>query len=155
MRSGTPILALAAVAALGGAAVASRAQDAPGGTSSVQVSTEGQKVYEQICQSCHMADAKGGGGAGTGIPALAGNAKLASKDYIATVVYHGRGGMPWFNEMLTEQQIAGVSTYVRSHYNQYPEPVTVADVRRIAAAPATEADAGTAPSSPTAPCSCN
>jgi mono/diheme cytochrome c family protein len=154
MRVDPVILTLAAAGAVGFTASV-RAQDAPGGTSSVQVSAEGRQVYEQICQSCHMADAKGGGGAGTGIPALAGNPKLASKDYIATVVYHGRGGMPWFNEMLTEQQIAAVTTYVRDHFNAYPEPVTVADVRRIAEAPATDADAGLAPGSPTAPCTCN
>jgi mono/diheme cytochrome c family protein len=121
----------------------------------VQISNEGRQVYEQICQSCHMADAKGGGGAGAGIPALASNPRLASKDYTATLIYHGRGGMPWFNEMLTEQQIAAVSTYVREHFNDYPEPVTVADVRRIADAPAPEAQSGLAPETPTAPCSCN
>src|SRR5688572_11803070 len=115
-----PSGALLALAAAAGVAASVQAQDAPGGTTSVQVSTEGREVYEQICQSCHMADAKGGGGAGTGIPALAGNPRMASKDYIASVVYHGRGGMPWFNEMLTEQQIAAVSTYVRDHFNSYP-----------------------------------
>lgn len=154
MRSIVPLLCAAAAVAAG-AAVAGRAQDAPGGTSSVRVSEEGQKVYEQICQSCHMADAKGGGGAGAGIPALAGNPRLASKDYTATLVYHGRGGMPWFNEMLTPEQIAAVSTYVRSHFNDYPEQVTVADVRRIAETPAPEANSALAPETPTAPCSCN
>jgi mono/diheme cytochrome c family protein len=154
MRSIVPLVCLAAAVA-GGAAVAGRAQDAPGGTSSVQVSNEGRQVYEQICQSCHMADAKGGGGAGAGIPALAGNPRLASKDYTATLIYHGRGGMPWFNEMLTEQQIAAVSTFIRANFNDYADPVTVADVRRIAETPAPEADSALAPDTPTAPCTCN
>ena len=154
MRLDTAILTLAVAAAVGVTASV-RAQDAPGGTTSVEVSAEGREVYEQICQSCHMADAKGGGGAGTGIPALADNPKLASKDYIATVVYHGRGGMPWFNEMLTEQQIAAVTTYVRSHFNAFPEAVTVADVRRIAETPAAEADSALAPATATPPCTCN
>jgi len=130
-------------------AMAVRAQDGPGGTTSVQVSNEGKQVYEQICQSCHMADAKGGDGAGTGIPALAGNANLASKDFMLAPVVHGRGGMPWFTDMLSDEQIAAVATYVRSHFNAYPDPVTVADVARVKAA------SSTAASSSSSNCSCN
>ena len=109
-----------------------QAQDAPGGgPSSVEISSEGKEVYEQICQACHMADAKGGDGAGAAIPALAGNPNLASKDFIVDILVHGRGGMPWFTDMLTTEQIAAVSTYVRAHFNAYPDPVTVADVQRV------------------------
>ena len=109
-----------------------QAQDAPGGgPSSVEISSEGKEVYEQICQACHMADAKGGDGAGAAIPALAGNANLASKDFIVDILVHGRGGMPWFTDMLTTEQIAAVSTYVRAHFNAYADPVTVADVQRV------------------------
>lgn len=126
--------ALALAAALLAGAVAGRAQDAPGGgPSSVEISNEGKEVYETICQACHMADAKGGGGAGATIPALAGNANLADKDFIVDILLKGRGGMPWFNDMLSRKQIAGVATYVRSHFNAYPEPVTEADVDRLAA----------------------
>ena len=109
-----------------------QAQDAPGGgPSSVEISSEGKEVYEQICQACHMADAKGGDGAGAAIPALAGNPTLASKDFIVDILVHGRGGMPWFTDMLTTEQIAAVSTYVRAHFNTYADPVTVADVQRV------------------------
>ncbi len=111
-----------------------RAQDAPGGgPSSVEISNEGKEVYETICQACHMADAKGGGGAGAAIPALADNANLAQKDFIVEILIKGRGGMPWFTDMLSQQQMAAVSTYVRSHFNAYPDPVTEADVKRVAA----------------------
>lgn len=138
MRVGVGLLGLSLPLAL-----SVRAQDAPGGTTSVQVSEEGRLVYEQICQSCHMADAKGGGGAGAVIPALAGNPNLADKDLIVSVVVKGRGGMPWFTDILTESQIAAVSTYVRSHFNAYPEPVSIADVRRIANAPEPVRDCNT------------
>lgn len=115
-------------------AVAVRAQDAPGsGPSSVEVGGEGKEVYETICQACHMADAKGGDGAGAAIPALAGNANLSDKDMVVSILLKGRGGMPWFNDMLTTEQIAAVATYVRSHFNTYPDPVTVSDVERVAA----------------------
>jgi mono/diheme cytochrome c family protein len=127
----TAPLALAAILLLG--SVASRAQDASGGGGASQVSNEGKEVYESICQACHMADAKGGGGAGTGIPALAGNAHLADKDFIASILLKGRGGMPWFSDMLTNKQMAAVATYVRGHFNDYPDPVTEADLARLAA----------------------
>ena len=115
------------------AGVAARAQDSAGGSSSVKVADEGRLVYEQICQACHMADAKGGGEAGAMIPALAGNPKLADKDYPITLLLKGRGGMPWFTDMLTPQQMAAVATYIRSHFNNFPDPVTVEDVQRVGA----------------------
>ncbi|MBT2187603.1 c-type cytochrome [Sphingobium nicotianae] len=109
--------------------VGGRAQDtAGGGPSSVKVGGEGKEVFETICQACHLADAKGG----SGIPALAGNTHLADKDFMVDILLKGRGGMPWFNDMLTPKQIAAVATYVRSHFNSYSEPVTEADVQRIA-----------------------
>jgi mono/diheme cytochrome c family protein len=127
------IASLTLAGALCAWAISGRAQDAPGGgPTSVQVSAEGKDVYESICQACHMADAKGGGGAGAAIPALAGNANLANKDFIVEILLKGRGGMPWFNDLLTPQQIAAVATYVRGHFNSYPDPVTEADVQRIA-----------------------
>lgn len=126
-------LALGVVAL--GAAVGLRAQDAPGGgPTAVEVSAEGREVYEQICQACHMADAKGGGGAGAMIPALAGNPRLADKDYPIVILLKGRGGMPWFSDILTPEQMAAVLTYVRGHFNTYADPVTVADIERVNAA---------------------
>ena len=122
------------------AAVAGRAQDGPGGATSVTVSDQGKEVYEQICQACHMADAKGGGGAGAVIPALAGNPKLADKNYPITLLLKGRGGMPWFTEILTQEQMAAVITYVRGHFNNYPDRVTVEDVKRVATSPAPKPD---------------
>jgi mono/diheme cytochrome c family protein len=121
------------VCALGNSAPL-QAQDSAGGTSSVKVSDEGQQVYEEICQACHMADAKGGGGAGAAIPALAGNSKLADKDYPITMLLKGRGGMPWFTEMLSPAQMAAVITYVRGHFNGYSDPVTVEDIERVSKA---------------------
>ncbi|MFZ5707677.1 MAG: c-type cytochrome [Pseudomonadota bacterium] len=126
------VAAAGAVVALVATASAS-AQDSAGGVSAVQVANEGKLVYEQICQACHMADAKGGGGAGAAIPALANNPKLKDKDYPITLLLKGRGGMPWFTDMLTPEQMAAVATYIRSHFNNYPDPVTVEDVKRVGA----------------------
>ena len=132
-------LALGAAALAATGTAASQAQDTPGGISTVQVSAEGKQVYEEICQSCHMADAKGGDGAGAVIPALAGNPRLANKDYPITILLKGQGGMPWMTDILTRQQMAAVLTYVRSHFNAYPDPVTVDDIDRVATDPAPKA----------------
>lgn len=127
-------LALPLAAAVFGWAVSSQAQDAPGASpTNVQITAEGKQVYETICQACHMADAKGGGAAGAAIPALADNANLANKDFVVDILLKGRGGMPWFNDLLTPEQMAAVATYVRAHFNKYPDPVTEADVKRVAA----------------------
>jgi mono/diheme cytochrome c family protein len=113
---------------------AGRAQDTSGGGAThVEMSNEGKEVYETICQACHMADAKGGGDAGAAIPALAGNAHLADKDFIVEILIKGRGGMPWFTDMLSQKQMAAVATYVRGHFNAYPDPVTEEDVKRVTA----------------------
>ena len=129
-----PMPVLAAVLLAGWSASGS-AQDGSGASSGVKVSAEGKQVYEEICQACHMADAKGGGGAGAVIPALAGNPKLADKDYPITMLLKGRGGMPWMTDLLTHKQMAAVVTYVRSHFNNYLDLVTEGDVDRVATTP--------------------
>ncbi len=45
------------------------------------------------------------------------------------MVLNGRGAMPWFHDSLTPEQIAGVVTYIRTHFgNSYTAPVTAAEV---------------------------
>lgn len=92
----------------------------------------GEEVYQQVCQACHMADAKGGIGAGM-IPALAKNPKLAEAGYPIGMILQGRGAMPSLTDLLSPAQIAGVVTYVRTHFgNNYKKPVTEADVKLMA-----------------------
>jgi mono/diheme cytochrome c family protein len=89
----------------------------------------GKSVYEHVCQGCHQANAKGAWGAGAGFPALAGDKKLAIAGYPISMVENGHGGMPWFNGMLTDAQVAAVVNYVRTHFgNDYKDAVTAADV---------------------------
>jgi mono/diheme cytochrome c family protein len=88
----------------------------------------GAKVYEELCQACHMANAMGAEGAGK-ITALARNPNLESADYPIAVVTGGKGAMPWFRGNLTDQQIADVINHVRSHFgNRYRDKITAADV---------------------------
>jgi mono/diheme cytochrome c family protein len=89
----------------------------------------GEQVYQQVCQACHMADAKGGAGAAT-IPALAKNPRLAEAGYPIGMIAQGRGAMPPLTDLLGASQIAAVVTYVRTHFgNSYKKPVTEAEVK--------------------------
>jgi mono/diheme cytochrome c family protein len=91
----------------------------------------GEQVYTQVCQACHMADAKGGSGAAT-IPALASNPRLATAGYPISLILRGRGAMPSLADMLPPEQIANVTGYIRTHFgNSYPAPVTAEDVMRL------------------------
>lgn len=89
----------------------------------------GEQIYQQVCQACHMADAKGGAGAAA-IPALAKNPKLAEAGYPIGMIAQGRGAMPPLTDLLGPAQIAAVVTYVRTHFgNSYKKPVTEAEVK--------------------------
>ena len=111
------------------AASGGKAQDSAGAVSSAATAADGHSIYVEICQACHMADARGGGGAGMGIPALADNPNMADKKLVIGVLVNGRGGMPWFTDMLSAGQIAAVLTYVRRDFNAYTDPVTAAEVQ--------------------------
>jgi mono/diheme cytochrome c family protein len=89
----------------------------------------GEATYKGICQSCHMPDARGAKGAGA-YPALAGNEKLSVSGYPVSVVVHGLKTMPAFGGSLSDQQIAALVNYVRTHFgNHYTDLVTPDDVK--------------------------
>jgi mono/diheme cytochrome c family protein len=89
----------------------------------------GEALYADICQGCHMPEGLGAVGAGA-YPALAGNPKLATVGYPLFLVIHGRKGMPPFGKLLTDQQVAAVVNYIRTHFgNDFPDPVSAADAR--------------------------
>lgn len=143
VKSLLPRLALAlafVTSLLFGQPAALSAQDNPGNKAAVEPASAGKDLYEQICQACHMADAKGGAGAGTGVPALAGNPHLADKTFAINRVWNGYGGMPRFGAMLSPDQVAAVLTYVRGHFNAYPDAVTPAEVNGVATGPIPKAD---------------
>jgi len=87
----------------------------------------GETIYADVCQGCHMPDGQGATGAGT-YPALAKNPKLSAAAYPVFMVINGRKGMPPFGNQLTDQQVAAVVNYVRTHFgNDYRDEVTAAD----------------------------
>jgi mono/diheme cytochrome c family protein len=92
---------------------------------------DGESLYQAICQSCHMSAGQGAQGAGM-YPALAGNARLASAQYPVYTVLHGRKGMPAFGAMLSDDQVAAVANYLRTHLgNHYTDAVTAAEVKTL------------------------
>jgi mono/diheme cytochrome c family protein len=91
----------------------------------------GEALYANVCQACHMADGKGATGAGT-YPALASDKTLESAGYAIDVVVKGRHAMPPVGMMMTDDQVASVINYVRTHFdNHYRDAATPADVKAV------------------------
>ena len=91
----------------------------------------GEELFANVCQACHMPDAKGATGAGT-YPSLAGNRNLEAGGYPVAVVVNGQRAMPPFGAMMSNDQIAAVVNYVRTHFgNNYQDAVTAEDVKVI------------------------
>jgi len=104
--------------------------------------SDGRQIFEQICQGCHMQNGQGAIGAGR-FPALANNRSLASRQYMALTILMGRRNMPAFGAKhaigfggppatLSEEQIASVINYVRTHFgNRYTDSITAAEVAAL------------------------
>ena len=103
---------------------------------------DGRQIFQKICQGCHMPDAQGAVGAGH-YPALAKNPALASRQYVAQTLLMGRRNMPAFGAKyaigfgappatLTEEQMAAVINYVRTHFgNKYTDVVTAEEIKAL------------------------
>lgn len=88
----------------------------------------GEALFANACQACHMEGGNGAVGAGT-YPALANNSNLEVGSYAVYVVLRGLEGMPPMGKMLSDDQVAAVVNYVRTHFgNAYKDPITVQDV---------------------------
>lgn len=120
------------------------ADAAASNTGSVITATNGEALYQHVCQDCHMPGGKGAVGVAA-IPALAGNPKLSSSGYPVYVILNGYGAMPWFNGqrgdpegagVLDDVQVASVVNYIRTHFgNAYTDPVAPADVAAVRGPP--------------------
>ncbi len=112
----------------------------------------GEKVYRQRCVSCHQEDGKGVEGAYP--PLVQAHWVTGSSERLSAILLYGingnltvngnvyNGNMPAW-ETLTDEQIAGVSTYIRNSWGNAADTVqiaTVAEVRKTItrAAPWTE-----------------
>ncbi|MGK9165279.1 cytochrome c [Inquilinus limosus] len=90
--------------------------------------TDGAALFANVCQACHMTAGQGAAGAGH-YPALVRNANLEAGAYPVYVVLHGLKGMPPIGKMMSDDQVAAVVNYLRTHFgNAYTDPVTAQDV---------------------------
>lgn len=87
------------------------------------VMDRGRKLFSQNCAVCH--GGQGGGGSG---PALAGNQNLSDAQHVVSQILAGKGAMPPFANVLTDQEIAAVATFVRNAWGNEFGPVEPADV---------------------------
>jgi mono/diheme cytochrome c family protein len=93
--------------------------------------TTGEDLFANICQGCHMPDGNGASGAAA-YPSIANNRKLEAGGYPAYVVVNGQRAMPPFGAMLSDDQVAAVVNYLRTHFgNDYRDAVTAADVKLV------------------------
>lgn len=72
---------------------------------------EGETVYRNYCAACHGANGEGGGG-----PALADSSFVGSRSATVYQILFGAmdHGMPAFANILSDQEIAAVSTFIRN-----------------------------------------
>lgn len=101
-------------------------------SSRVQLSQkDGEKIYQAICQGCHMPQGQGAKAVGF-YPPLASNPRLAAGAYPTLVVLNGLHGMPSFASRLNDDQVAAVVNYVRSSFgNHFPDHVNTSDVKSL------------------------
>lgn len=93
--------------------------------------TDGGQLYEAVCQACHMPGGTGATGAAA-YPALARNRHLAARSFPIGRVLYGSKAMPPFKEILSDEQIALVVGYIRTHFgNAYKDRVSAADVKAL------------------------
>ena len=82
-------------------------QEAQASLSAIGVAARGAGVFEHNCQACHGGGAMGGMG-----PRLARNPILKLDDLFRETVLYGRGPMPAWSSVLSEQDIADVREWL-------------------------------------------
>ncbi|MGE5711098.1 MAG: c-type cytochrome [Nitrospira sp.] len=82
-------------------------QEQPDGGPVVGVAKRGSDIFAHNCQACHGTGAMGGMG-----PKLAKNPILKHEDLFWETVLHGRGPMPAWGSVLSQQDIADVHAWL-------------------------------------------
>jgi mono/diheme cytochrome c family protein len=106
---------------------------------------KGQKIYNMYCLACHMGD--GNGNPSAFVPPLAGSDWVAPKDpsRIIRIVLNGLQGpimvsgkqwgtgsmVPWRDALTSDEDVAGVLTFVRASWGNKAPAVNPDDVKKI------------------------
>jgi mono/diheme cytochrome c family protein len=95
------------------------------------IENSGEELFANVCRGCHMPDGKGAAGAGI-YPSLVANKNLEAGGYPVELVVNGQRAMPPFGAMMSDDQVAAVVNYLRTHFdNHYQDAVTAADVQAV------------------------
>jgi mono/diheme cytochrome c family protein len=93
--------------------------------------SSGAALFAGICQGCHMPDGRGATGAGN-YPSLVKDKSLKARGYPVYIVVRGKRAMPPIGSMMSDDQVAEVVNYLRTHFgNQYQDAVTAEDVKVV------------------------
>jgi mono/diheme cytochrome c family protein len=123
-----------------GASAGSSSTVAQSATGASGAAAKGGQIFAQNCASCHQANGQGQPGV---FPALAMNKDVTGdpKPIIHTLLYGLQGKaidgktyaaqMPAWKGQLTNADIAGVITYIRSSWGNKASAVTEADVAKV------------------------
>jgi mono/diheme cytochrome c family protein len=100
----------------------------------------GESIYEQRCKQCHLASGRGGI---LTAPPLAGSAVVQASDpaSLINIILYGAptpeslSSGPWeamkpYADVLTNEEIAAVSNYIRASWGNESRPVSVAEIAR-------------------------
>lgn len=95
--------------------------------------TAGQEVYKNLCEACHGADGREQQGVA---PALIGSAEVVGPAAVPIrILLHGKEGsiglMPAHADVLSDDEIAAVLTYIRRAWGQTAVPVDPATVKEV------------------------
>lgn len=93
-----------------------------------EVHAEGEEVYLANCARCHEVD---GQGFADVYPPLAGNPIVTLHDPVPAleIIIEGRHAMPGFADVLTRDEIAAVTTYIRNEWGNQASLVMPRQVR--------------------------
>jgi mono/diheme cytochrome c family protein len=113
----------------------------PNTPATVQVFSEGRRVYEAKCSVCHGNDGKG---MPPHYPPLAGNQSIEMESAVNPIRMVLNGGyppgtrknpmpygMPPFAQELSDNEVAAVVTYIRTAWGNRGAPVTPADANAL------------------------
>ena len=76
---------------------------------------DGAALYAHVCAACHQTDGEGATGAGS-YPALKGDERLASTDYLLGVLLGGQHAMPALGRTMSDAQVSDLVNYVRRRF---------------------------------------
>lgn len=130
----TVLVGATALMVVGGLPLIGGAQDATPAEapSEQQLIQQGEEIYTNVCIACHQPDGRGIEGI---YPPLNGNPLITGEDptYLITVVLTGRGGMPAFQGIYTDEEIASVASFVRNNWENNASVVSPEQVAPIRA----------------------